>query len=287
MHCYESTILAHNQSPELYQLILTHLKKLAEEKNVKYYGILNVLDKNLMTSAHQINYQVNHMWDRFYVDFSKFKHIEDFLLQLTGKGRQLYRSQLRKFEQSNATAVVESAPFKNLQEVVELCYETTSKYGTGDYYPKEAFAKFITTCGDLMRLISIYLNGKRVGVMIALLEGDVSEKTSLTASTEERRDSDEGSAEDRMSVSSVEAVKEVLLLTSSQNKKLHLWACGMQYNQVLFSPYVMAFFTAFQYAFKNNISIVEVGRTNGKMKEKLGFSPLPLYSIINNLENSI
>ncbi len=238
MHCYESVILVEN--PELYSFMLEHLKKLAVQEGIKYYGLLNVIDKQLMQAAEKIDYQVNFMWERFFVDFSQFNSLEDFLSRLTRKGRQAYRTEMQRFEQSDAVAVVERAPFHQLDEVVELCYETTSKYGTGHYYPKDAFLQFIETCGDLIRLISIYVQGKRVGVVVALLE----------------------------------------------EKKLHLWACGMQYENIPFSPYIVGIFTGFKFALKNNISIVEIGRTNKKMKEKLGFSPLPLYSIINYPEDA-
>lgn len=240
MHCYESMILAENQSNELYQLLLSHLKKLAEEKDVKYYGLINVMDKNLMDTAKKMGFQVNFMWDRFYIDFSLFKQWDDFLFYLKRKGRQLFRNQLTKFEQSGATVIIEKPPFINLNEVTELCYLTTKKYGTEHYYPQKAFAEFITTCDDLIRLISVYFQGKRVGVVIAFLE----------------------------------------------EKKLHLWACGMSYDDISFSPYIVAIAEGFQYAMKHHIPIVEIGRTNGKMKEKLGFKPLPLYSIINNANSS-
>ena len=237
MHCYESMILA--KSAELYPWMLSCLKNFAQEKKIKYYGLINVLDEALMAEAKKMDFKVNFMWDRFYIDFSDFKQWDDFLFYLQRKGRQLFRNQLTKFEQSGATAIFEKPPFVNINEVAELCYLTTEKYGTGNYYPQKAFADFIITCGDLIRLISIYYHGKRVGVVIALLE----------------------------------------------EKKLHLWACGMSYENILFSPYIVAIAEGFKYAMKNNIPIIEIGRTNGPMKEKIGFKPLPLYSIVNQPES--
>ena len=57
----------------------------------------------------------------------------------------------------------------------------------------------------------------------------------------------------------------------------------MVYDNVPFSPYIIAIAAAFQYALRHNIKIVEIGRTNGKIKQKLGFFPLTLYSIVNEI----
>lgn len=61
---------------------------------------------------------------------------------------------------------------------------------------------------------------------------------------------------------------------------LYLWACGMTYEKIDFSPYLITILKAFEYAKKNNLSIIEIGRTNKEMKERLGFMSSPLFSMI-------
>lgn len=236
MHCYESMILALDSSRELYQLLLEQLKILADKHDVKFYGILNVVDQNLSDVSRQIGYDVNYMWDRFYIDFSETNNFEHFLAKLNREGRQSYNRHLRKFEDAQGRVEVETVSEINILEVAELCYLTTKKHGTAHYYPPEAFSKFIATCGDIVRILSVHVKDRRVAVGVCFLEKGI----------------------------------------------MHLWACGMVYDDVPFSPYIIAIAGAFKYALQNNIQRVEIGRTNGKMKEKLGFSPLPLYSIVNN-----
>ena len=93
MHCYESTILVKNASPQLYKLILQHLEFFAKKEGIKYYGILNLIDKSLISVAHELRLKVNYMWDRFYIDFLMIPSFEDFLEQLNREGRQIFKRQ--------------------------------------------------------------------------------------------------------------------------------------------------------------------------------------------------
>ncbi|TFY93470.1 GNAT family N-acetyltransferase [Pseudomonas nabeulensis] len=63
---------------------------------------------------------------------------------------------------------------------------------------------------------------------------------------------------------------------------LHMWCAGMTYDDVKFSPFTILVAEAYQYAFAHKITRVEMGRLNTKIKTRLGFSPLPLFSIIGN-----
>ncbi|MGL5384440.1 MAG: GNAT family N-acetyltransferase [Serratia sp. (in: enterobacteria)] len=65
---------------------------------------------------------------------------------------------------------------------------------------------------------------------------------------------------------------------------LHLWAGGVNYQPANFSPYTVMVAACVQYAFSQGISRIEVGRTNGKIKARLGCQSLPLYSALYPLE---
>lgn len=62
-------------------------------------------------------------------------------------------------------------------------------------------------------------------------------------------------------------------------EKMHLWAGGMDYDACDFSPYTLLYIDVYRYALENKILRIEAGRTNQKVKERLGFSPIPLYSL--------
>jgi hypothetical protein len=61
---------------------------------------------------------------------------------------------------------------------------------------------------------------------------------------------------------------------------LHFWALGVDYGLSEFSPYCLLFSTLYEHAIDNGFRTVEVGRTNRAIKERLGFRPVPLYSLI-------
>lgn len=65
------------------------------------------------------------------------------------------------------------------------------------------------------------------------------------------------------------------------NKKLHLWAVGMNYDVADFSPYTLLYLDMYSYALSNGFETIEAGRTTQRIKERLGFSAVPLYSITN------
>ncbi|RYG00429.1 MAG: GNAT family N-acetyltransferase [Chitinophagaceae bacterium] len=70
------------------------------------------------------------------------------------------------------------------------------------------------------------------------------------------------------------------LVCFEKDDTLHLWAGGMIYDHSSFSPYTMLFYHAYEYVIKNKLLRLEAGRTNKKIKERLGFKPKALYSIL-------
>ncbi|PKQ77419.1 hypothetical protein CJP16_12335 [Aeromonas sobria] len=62
-------------------------------------------------------------------------------------------------------------------------------------------------------------------------------------------------------------------------KKLHLWAVGMDYSIADFSPYTLLYLDIYRFALANGIETFEAGRTTQRIKERLGFSAVPLYSV--------
>jgi uncharacterized protein len=235
MHCSESTILTRAGSRQLQSRMLEHLRAAAVELGATYYGVLNVVDRELMACARDMRLEVNYMWDRYSLDLAGRAGTDDLIALLPADGRRELRRQLRKFEASGAEAVVERPPFRDLEEVAQLVYQTTKKNGTPEYYPVQRMIDFVSECSDLVRLVSIRVGGERVGTLICL----------------------------------------------EQAGALHTWAAGMVYDKTEFSPYTLAFWTAFRYALDAGLRVVEGGRTTAKIKQRLGFSPLPLYSIVS------
>jgi uncharacterized protein len=235
MHCSESTILALADARELRLRMLELLRDVATDVGASYYGVLNVVDPDLLSCARGIHLEVNYMWDRFTLELAGLEGTDHLMAVLPADGRRELRRQLRKFEASGAEAIVERPPFRDLEEVARLCNQTTTKNGTPEYYPIRQMIDFITACSELVRLVSIKKGAERVGSLICF----------------------------------------------EQDGALHTWAAGMVYDKTEFSPYTLAFWTAFRYALDAKLRVVEGGRTTAKIKQRLGFSPRPLYSIVS------
>ncbi|PLR40649.1 oxidoreductase [Chimaeribacter californicus] len=61
---------------------------------------------------------------------------------------------------------------------------------------------------------------------------------------------------------------------------LHLWAGGVDYRLSGFSPYTIMIAAGVQYAFSQRIRRIEMGRTNARIKARLGCRSQPLYSAL-------
>lgn len=64
-----------------------------------------------------------------------------------------------------------------------------------------------------------------------------------------------------------------------EEKKLHLWAVGMDYAAADFSPYTLLYLDLYRFALAHDITTLEAGRTTQRIKERLGFNAVPLYSM--------
>ena len=66
-------------------------------------------------------------------------------------------------------------------------------------------------------------------------------------------------------------------------KKIHLWAVGIDYSAADFSPYTLLYLDMYSYALANGIEMLEAGRTTQRIKERLGFNAVPLYSMTKRI----
>lgn len=62
-------------------------------------------------------------------------------------------------------------------------------------------------------------------------------------------------------------------------QKLHFWAVGMDYAAADFSPYTLLYLDIYRFALAHGITTLEAGRTTQRIKERLGFHAVPLYSM--------
>lgn len=172
-HCCDTRIIIRRKSLSLYYAIFSRLFNLCREEGIQHFVLLNVSNESLIKAAKKFGLETNSFVDRYFIDLSSFTDFDDLVSShLPAKGRTEARRQLRKFRESSARVVIEHPPFKNTTEVGKLCHETTAKNGTPGYLSPDSLSKFISMCGSLVRLVSIYLETERVGVGIILLDVD-------------------------------------------------------------------------------------------------------------------
>ncbi|MEB6337731.1 GNAT family N-acetyltransferase [Serratia rhizosphaerae] len=171
MHCFNSTILNGGGDPDIYDDLMSRAITIGEKVGARYFGLLNVEESQLLTQSKQANMQVNYMFDRYYVDLPHFNHFDHFVESLSYDGRGEMRRQMRKFASSGARASIVAPPFdQRLDQLCELCFQTTARHGTPQYFPARPLASFSRQCGDLIRLNLIEQDGELLAGMVCFQE---------------------------------------------------------------------------------------------------------------------
>ena len=167
MHCWDSTVPVLPGRADALAALLREFKQLARREGARHAGLLSVRDPGVLEQARGQGYSASHLVDRYDVDLRRFDDFEAFVRKLPKGGRSEMHRQLHKFEASNATATVLAPPFDGvLDRVTELCFRTTAKNGTPQYFPPGPLARFVRHCGTLVRLVVIECEGELAGGMI-------------------------------------------------------------------------------------------------------------------------
>lgn len=66
--------------------------------------------------------------------------------------------------------------------------------------------------------------------------------------------------------------------------RIHMWAGGADYEHSDFSPYTLMFAACIRNAFDRGFPMMETGRTNARIKARLGCSPRGLYSALHSAD---
>lgn len=153
MHCWDSTVPCLQASGGVREALLEQLLRSAVREGAAYAGLLNIAEPALPRAGRL---QAHALVERYDAQLGGFDGFEDFVRALPSDGRAEMRRQLRKFDASGASAHVLAPPFdETLEHVCELCFRTTARLGTPQYFPAAALARFVRLCGDLARLVVI------------------------------------------------------------------------------------------------------------------------------------
>ncbi|HMT02150.1 MAG TPA: GNAT family N-acetyltransferase [Burkholderiales bacterium] len=239
MHVSDSKILVLDTPSNLIvDKILGCVKDIQLDEKIDCCGILNI-DTNCLNYTTDIfqkhDFKINLMWNRYKTNVFKYRELSEIIQNLPSNGRREVNRQIRKYNLTESSVEWKNIKDMDLNVVVNLIYDTTNKYGTAAYYPKDAMYNFLTNCDKIAKIIEIKCSNHVVGVGVVFLDNDT----------------------------------------------LHLWAVGINYKISDYSPYTILYVNLYKYAISNNYKTIEVGRTTQSIKERLGFSAVPLQSIIN------
>ncbi len=173
MHCYDTVVVGHCGAAVLAPLF-ERLAELARAEGAQHFVLMNVAEGPLLAAARGLGLEVNYMFDRFQLDLSAIPDFDSLVAHtLPSHGRTEMRRQLRKFAASGARIAVETAPFRRLDELAELCHLTTKRRGTPQYLPAVPLAHLLASCGDMMRFVMAYDGERIVGGFICIDDGPV------------------------------------------------------------------------------------------------------------------
>jgi predicted N-acyltransferase len=172
MHCYDSTILGDGRAAVL-AAMFERLTELGRAEGARHFVLMNVAEGPLLAAARGAGLEVSYMFDRFHLDLSGLTDFEALVEALPSDGRHEMRRQHRKFAASGARAVVESAPLARLGELTELCHLTTKRKGTPQYLPPAPLAGLVSSCGDMLRFVMVYVGDRIAAGLICIDDGPV------------------------------------------------------------------------------------------------------------------
>ncbi len=172
MHCFDSRALACSYAAV--QALMTALHELALECGAQYAGLLNVVEEHAQKLAAMPGFETRCLVDRYFMDLAEVDSFDVLVRTLPKDGRYEMTRQLRKFGAGQGAISVVAPPFdRRLRELTALCQQTTARNGTPQYFPAEQLARFVTECGQIMRLVLVEDAGEVVGGLICFIDGDL------------------------------------------------------------------------------------------------------------------
>lgn len=171
MHCFDSEVIM-VPGAAVEEALVGALKALAITLDAQYVGVLNVARDQARQQLGEQGLEVRYLVDRYFMDMTRFDGFDAVVKALPKDGRYEMTRQLRKFAAAAAEIKLLAPPFdQRLEQLTELCQQTTARNGTPQYFPAQALARFVRTCDGLVRLVIIEDKGVVVGGLICFFDG--------------------------------------------------------------------------------------------------------------------
>ncbi len=169
-HCYDSRIVGADCRPEHARALVDVLRRLARSAAVDYVGLVNVSDPFTLEAMAGAGALPIYMVDRYVMDLANIKSFDDYDALLHPDQKRELGRQYRRYQESTATLAIESTPFDDLDEVLQLLRRTAARYDAEFYYPEAATKQLLLDLGGALRLISVRCADERVGVIVCFVD---------------------------------------------------------------------------------------------------------------------
>lgn len=170
-HCYDTQIVGGAGRPEVAEAIVAALADLAMAWQARWYGFVNVergsATANALTAAGLGGVP---LIDRFGTDLTGLTDLGDYLKRLAVRPRANITRMVRRAADNDMTTTVCAAHECDLDEVAELCGRTAARFGNTGFYPREAFAGFVTELGPLAHILAVRQRDRLVAVGVCLTD---------------------------------------------------------------------------------------------------------------------
>jgi predicted N-acyltransferase len=242
-HCYDTCVLSAAR-PEALAALCSAMHSFARHRGAEFYGFINV-DASRWEAGllRQAGFEPRFLCDRFVLDLSACRTMDDYLRALRQEKRHELTRQVRRAAEAGVEVRWLEPPFAEsdesdesdeIDEIVALCRATAGRYGGESYYPAESFGRFLRGAGPTLRLLAVRFGPTLVGAIVCFLHGG----------------------------------------------RLHTWAGGARYDLTRVSPYYVGFYEAIRFAIAHRVARLEGGRANERFKLRYGLRPIPLLAAL-------
>jgi len=171
-HCYDTRVPAASSRIEVLAALCTALQDLARRWGAACFGFLNVdASRPEADLLPRLGFESRFLCDRFVLDLSACRTIDDYLRALRGDKRHEMTRQVRRAADAGIEVSWQEPSLSDIEEMVSLCRATAGRYGGESYYPAATFGRFLRRAGPTRRLLAVRSGPVLLGAIVCFLHG--------------------------------------------------------------------------------------------------------------------
>ena len=176
-YCYDGRIpllpMDRDRADGVREAVLDTVAELRAGLDAGVAGLINVAeDDPLLDVARRRGWDVRPLITRYQLPTTELSTFDAYLATMSNRTAQTLRRQFRRAADAGIVVEVGVPRPDLLPAVADLCRHTASKFGSADFYPRQAFVDFVIGLGDRARLITVALAGELLAAAVGLLDDE-------------------------------------------------------------------------------------------------------------------